>query len=554
MRPKSCETESKNASKEIPNELKESPNASLVKDEVSDNKDCSVESLVVVEKKTVVLTVAKIEFVKAKQQEKQVRKLVKYAKMYRITAITIKGKGWYQGIIIQGPRLVNTARPRPVNNVRLRPVNTARPNLVVVNAVRVKTVNEDVRLQALVDGKKVILNETSIRRDLRLDDANGTECIPNAAIFEELARMGRKQRKETEVPHTEPQAEESIPIPSNDPLCSGEDRLQLNELMDICTKLSDMVLSLKQIKTNQAAKIKKLKKRVKKLEGMKKKRTHGLKRLYKDQGRVNDEELFGVHDLDGDEVIVDVTSGENVEQDAIVAEKEVSTAAGEVVTTAEDVKLTTAAATPQISKDDVTLAQTLIEIKEAKPRARGAKDKGKGIMVEPEKTLKNKDQIALDEEVARKLKAQMKAKMEEEERVSREKDEANIDVIEEWDNVQATIDTDRQLAKQLQAQEREQLKRCLEIVPEDDDDDVTIEATPLSSISLTIVDYKIYKEGKNNYFKIIKADGNSQNYLTFRKMFKNFNKEDLKVLRSIVKERFKKTKPVDDMDNLLFQS
>nr|GEV47583.1 hypothetical protein [Tanacetum cinerariifolium] len=30
--------------------------------------------------------------------------------------------------------------------------------------------------------------------------------------------------------------------------------------------------------------------------------------------------------------------------------------------------------------------------------------------------------------------------------------------------------------------------------------------------------------------------------------------EDLEVLRSIVKERFKKTKPVDDMENILFQT
>nr|GEV97041.1 ribonuclease H-like domain-containing protein [Tanacetum cinerariifolium] len=39
--PKSCKTESKNSSKEIPNELKESPDAPLVKDRVSDNKDWS---------------------------------------------------------------------------------------------------------------------------------------------------------------------------------------------------------------------------------------------------------------------------------------------------------------------------------------------------------------------------------------------------------------------------------------------------------------------------------------------------------------------------------
>nr|GEV71023.1 reverse transcriptase domain-containing protein [Tanacetum cinerariifolium] len=98
-----------------------------------------------------------------------------------------------------------------------------------------------------------------------------------------------------------------------------------------------------------------------------------------------------------------------------------------------------------------------------------------------------------------------------------------------------------------------ELKRYLEIVSEDDDD-VTIKATPLSSKSPTIVDYKIYKEGKKSYFKITKANGNSQNYLTFGTMFKNFIRENLEFFRSIVKEIFKKTKPVDDMDNLLFQT
>nr|GEY55067.1 hypothetical protein [Tanacetum cinerariifolium] len=43
-----------------------------------------------------------------------------------------------------------------------------------------------------------------------------------------------------------------------------------------------------------------------------------------------------------------------------------------------------------------------------------------------------------------------------------------------------------------------ELKQCLKIIP-DDEDDVTIDATPLSSKSPTIVDYKIYKEGKKSY-------------------------------------------------------
>nr|GEW16516.1 hypothetical protein [Tanacetum cinerariifolium] len=88
--PKSCETESKNVSKEIPNELKESLDAPLVKDRVSDNKDYSVESLVLVEKKTVVPIVIKDEFVKAKQQEKP----VKYAKMYMSQGPRGKQRNW----------------------------------------------------------------------------------------------------------------------------------------------------------------------------------------------------------------------------------------------------------------------------------------------------------------------------------------------------------------------------------------------------------------------------------------------------------------------------
>nr|GFD29055.1 hypothetical protein [Tanacetum cinerariifolium] len=47
-------------------------------------------------------------------------------------------------------------------------------------------------LQALVDGKKVILNEASIKRDLRLDDVEVTAYLPNAVIFEELARISAK--------------------------------------------------------------------------------------------------------------------------------------------------------------------------------------------------------------------------------------------------------------------------------------------------------------------------------------------------------------------------
>ncbi|GKC79226.1 hypothetical protein Tco_1130000, partial [Tanacetum coccineum] len=56
----------------------------------------------------------------------------------------------------------------------------------------VKTVNGEVQLQALVDGKKIIITEASVRRDLQLNDEECTDCLPNATIFEELTRIGAK--------------------------------------------------------------------------------------------------------------------------------------------------------------------------------------------------------------------------------------------------------------------------------------------------------------------------------------------------------------------------
>ncbi|GJU62252.1 hypothetical protein Tco_1244087 [Tanacetum coccineum] len=56
--------------------------------------------------------------------------------------------------------------------------------------VKVKTVNGEQQLQALVDGKNIIITEATVRRDLQLEDANGVDCLPNATIFEQLTLMG----------------------------------------------------------------------------------------------------------------------------------------------------------------------------------------------------------------------------------------------------------------------------------------------------------------------------------------------------------------------------
>nr|GEX95441.1 uncharacterized mitochondrial protein AtMg00810-like [Tanacetum cinerariifolium] len=72
---------------------------------------------------------------------------------------------------------------------------TVNPNIYVScieqfwTTVAVKTVNDVIRLQTLVDKKKVVVTVATIREALYLDDPKGVECLPTKEIFAELARM-----------------------------------------------------------------------------------------------------------------------------------------------------------------------------------------------------------------------------------------------------------------------------------------------------------------------------------------------------------------------------
>ncbi|GKD21389.1 hypothetical protein Tco_1223092, partial [Tanacetum coccineum] len=251
------------------------------------------------------------------------------------------------------------------------------------------------------------------------------------------------------------------------------------------------VLDLEKANDAQAKEIADLKKRVQKLDRKKKIRTTRLQRLRKvgmsrrvessedkeslgdhedaskqgrrikdidkdadvslvndTQGRSDDAEMFDINDHHGNEVNVDMPVGEKQEQ---------STKEREVNTSVEDSVAPT-------TIEEITLAQTLIKIKAAKPKvvttaatitttrpkARGVvvqepsefrtpqelqpsiiKDKGKAIMIDPEVPLKRKDQVALDEDLTRNIQAQLEAELIEEERLARkQEEEANIALIE----------------------------------------------------------------------------------------------------------------------------
>ncbi|GJU55689.1 hypothetical protein Tco_1229403 [Tanacetum coccineum] len=228
--------------------------------------------------------------------------------------------------------------------------------------------------------------------------------------------------KEAEVPRDETEHEESLPIPSNDPQPSGEDSMQLTDLMVLCTKLQIQVLDLEKAKDAQANEIAALKTRIQRLERKKKSRPTGLKRLGKVgmcrrvESSKDQESLGNLEDaskqrriLDADEMPMEAKVDEKDEQ----SNKLDDSTAGEAVTTAS---VEGSAAPTTI--EEITLAQILIQIKAAKPKvvttaattttttrpnARGvvvqepsefratqeaqpsiSKDKEKGIMIKPE--------------------------------------------------------------------------------------------------------------------------------------------------------------------------
>ncbi|GJS55512.1 hypothetical protein Tco_0628874 [Tanacetum coccineum] len=526
--------------------------------------------------------------------------------------------------------------------------------------VKVKTVNGEQQLQALVDRKKIIITEATLtlmgkpkRNDTEIPQSSvPVENVADEAVYEErddsLERAtttatsldaeqdrGNISKTQSKATPNEPSfirtssgggprlqdtmgdtiaqtMSENVSKFSDDPLLagvytpqSGEDSLQLKELMKFYTKLQQRVLDLENTKTAQAQEITSLKKRVKKLERKKRSRTHGHKRLYKvglsaridssdDEASLGDQEDASkqgrkIHDIDADEDITlenvhdaEMFDVNDVDGDEIVVESEVvdKDEKGDVI---KEPSVPVSAASTKVNTVIPTTATTTITTVSSRPRAKGivfheqeqaptrivslqqptqVKDKGKGKMVEeePVKKISKKELLKLDEELAFKLQAEE----DKEERLPMEKaqkvEEANI----AWDDIQAKVEADYHSKRAGEAlvqesskkqkvdddKETKELNQCMEIIS-DVKDDVTIEATPLSTKSPTIVDYKIYKEGKKSYFQIIRAYGNSQMYLTFGKMLKNFEREDLEVLWSIVTARFNKIEPMNYMDTFL---
>ncbi|GKC58148.1 hypothetical protein Tco_1085746 [Tanacetum coccineum] len=369
-------------------------------------------------------------------------------------------------------------------------------------------------ITATIDGKVKMVFEASIRRHLKLEDSDGISTLPTTEIFEQLALMGGLQRDilgwtlhcfkqclilqgegspipveshhtstvipSTSQPHHSPTqthvADEAAftgvvdrhggaativsgleagqgsgnihktpTMPHDSPLLrvhtlgSDEGRMKPNELMKLITKLSDRVAvlenDLKQTKKTYGAAFTKLIKKVKTLEKTIKynKARRRAQFVVSDdeaddsfnQGRkiakINeDPDIFLVQQMLHHDAQTQGTQEYDLEPNIeFTAPEEVYTVEPDISTA--NVPVSTAGA--EVS----TAAKSLVYIRRS---AAKRKDKGKAIMEESEPT-------------------QTKTK------IQQEQERLGTFKPEEWDNMQAQIEADEELAHMLQAQERE---------------------------------------------------------------------------------------------------
>ncbi|GJR04828.1 hypothetical protein Tco_0527812 [Tanacetum coccineum] len=82
-------------------------------------------------------------------------------------------------------------------------------------------------------------------------------------------------------------------------------------------------------------------------------------------------------------------------------------------------------------------------------------------------------------------------------------------------------------AKKDNDQEEAEMKRHIEIVK---DDEVAINDIPLATKPPMIIEYKIDKDGRMWYFKLIRADESLKRYSSMIKMLQDIDREDFETL------------------------
>nr|GEW72376.1 xylulose kinase-1 [Tanacetum cinerariifolium] len=390
------------------------------------------------------------------------------------------------------------------------------------NTASSQTINDEKQIHATVDSKAVVVAEASIRSFLLFNDADGTACLTNEAIFQNLALICYEEGEGSGAP-TEPQPipypihpstgdqppvtklssshdttqdsrdsfegtngseGDQVQSPYDSPLLSGhtsdkvEGALNLEELFSICTNLSNRLS---------------MKKRFRK------------KKFVSKQGRKKDKPKPTLDDsiLDGLDADLDADHGIDYMDTKEPANE------GRLSEETEELKLTTN--TAEIAQDKGSgekegSTEELVSIARPEDSTVRPDDKGKGVLEEPgpAKKMTKSDldaaQIAKDAEVARLVYEEELAELErEKEKRQREEESSKAAIAEMYDEVQAGIIADALFAAKLQQEEREEytIKERAKFLAKTIADDVVDKEKVLEEPDSSKVDVKLEGDEKS---------------------------------------------------------
>ncbi|GJR40127.1 hypothetical protein Tco_1215811 [Tanacetum coccineum] len=269
------------------------------------------------------------------------------------------------------------------------------------NTATSKTVNSVKQIHAIVDGKAVVISKSSVRNDLFFDDEDGITCLTNDDIFENLALMGwqsQAPRNHGGAP-AQTRSERVLKQPNEPPLLEGHTSGSGEGRMEHTFELMDTVPP-----TPHDSPL-----------------TGGYT-LGSDEGRLKVKELMAMCIKLSKQVksFDDDLDEEDASKQGRIENQGVSTAAPRTPPTTITV----------FDDEDVTIAMahTLIKMKEEKAKA-------KGVAI--------KDLAELD--IAQKEK-------------QKQEEATNAALADEFDEIQARMDADHELAKQLAAKRAEAIR------------------------------------------------------------------------------------------------
>nr|GEW45883.1 hypothetical protein [Tanacetum cinerariifolium] len=484
---------------------------------------------------------------------------------------------------------------------------------IEVSAVDLKT-NDFVRLQALIDRRKVIITEDSVRQALRLDDADSIDCLPNEEIFAELARMRRVGKGFSRVDtllfdgmlvpqHVQDAVADAVadakttpflPTPATTPPPQQELIPSSSQVESTPPPSPHQSLIVQpsshppQQPPSHDAKISMTLLNQLRLEKKIKMKASGLKRLRK-VGTAQRVESSADTFIDDQEdaskqggKIAELDADEDVTLEDIDAEKDAEeTDKAEPTEVEEVLEVVTAA---KLMTKVVTTATNPINVAPV-PKASALRRRRRGVIIQDPQEAINASLIIKYQALKRKPVTEAQArknmmvylkntagfKMDFFKGMSYtdirpifekhfnsnwaflEKGEKETEEKESKLSKRKSESFEQQAAKKQKIDEEvKELKTHLQIILHEEDD-VYTEATPLA-LKVPVVDYKIHTEHNKPYYKIIRADGTHRLFLSFISMLRNFDREDLEMLWKIVQERFASSKPKNFSDDFLLNA